>query len=307
MSMDTPTVFSLHPAVRAAKGCGLAVAEHEPVGVLEEAEKSAVYRVCLADGSTLILKRCSTAAAEIERRLYEALLPELPIPMLRYFGSCDVGGTRWLALEDAGDDEPALGDDTALAVLTDFVGTLHREGRGLHARHVLPARGAAYFAERLSLARAQLLLRFEQDDLDEDDHSTVERALVLCDLLAAHWQEIEGICGRFPETLVHGDLVEENLRVVHSDGRRTLLALDWEKAGWGCLAVDLVRVDPDGYFAANRDWLEASREEFDLFLRVGQIFRQFVHAWTEKSVGKIERGERRLAKIVSDAGWSAAP
>jgi aminoglycoside phosphotransferase (APT) family kinase protein len=117
------------------------------------------------------------------------------------------------------------------------------------------------------------------------------------------WPHLEAICERFPPTLVHGDFVEENLRVTAENGHRRLVPLDWEKAGWGVPAVDLVRVDVDLYYELAGEWLRSSRRELAELVLAGKIFRVLVHRWTEKSIGKAKRAEARLAKLMSDAGW----
>src|SRR5437867_10495561 len=58
-------------------------------------------------GSAVIAKRCPRAQALLERTFYEEILPHLPVPTLRYYGSEEEPDTGfcWLFLGDA-DGEP---------------------------------------------------------------------------------------------------------------------------------------------------------------------------------------------------------
>jgi aminoglycoside phosphotransferase (APT) family kinase protein len=135
------------------------------------------------------------------------------------------------------------------------------------------------------------------------DGAILERAIDRCDRLAAVWPRIEGICARFPDTVVHGDVAAENLRVVGVGSTRRLVPLDWEKSGWGVPAVDLVTADPGVYWQLTGGWLRTSREAFDELVSVGRIFGVLLHQWAAKSIGKAERTEARLGKLLARSGW----
>ena len=297
----------VHPALAAAERMGLAVEAAARVEVIDETGKSAAYRVRLAEprGRSLVVKRCADGLGEVERMLYERVLPVLSVSRPQCCGSHeDADGVVWLALEDAGDDEPSLRTPASRAALTEWAATLHREGARL-AGTGLPDRGPAHFRRRLDEARARLVSRLDAGGDDADDRDVLHRAVERCDRLVSVWPRIESICERFPRTLVHGDLVEENLRVTTRNGSRRLVALDWEKAGWGVPAVDLVRVDADLYRELTQQWLACSREGLEQLVFVGRLFRVLVHRWTAKSIGKTERADVRLGRLLAEARWEA--
>jgi hypothetical protein len=295
----------LDPAVRCALHCGLRVVERAPVQVLTETQKSAVYRVVL-EGTprSAVVKRSSASLGNAERVLYESVLPELSVRTPRFFGSWEDGGATWLVLEDVGDELPRADAATGAAVSI-WAASLHLEGLDFGTGVTLPGRGAAHFAERLSNARWSLQDRLERSDLDAEARSVIELAVARCDVLAGRWPEIERLTAQFPETIVRGDLAEENVRIVRTGGTSVLVPFDWEKAGWGCPALDLALADDDVYYAATRERFGASAEEFATLAVVGAILRVLVHAWATKPVHKVARYERRLTRLMEEAGWSS--
>jgi len=80
--------------------------EAERIEVLkEEPLRTAVYRLHLQGGRerTVIAKRSRHDTARVERTIYEQILPELPIRLLRYYGSVSEpsNGFCWLFIEEA--------------------------------------------------------------------------------------------------------------------------------------------------------------------------------------------------------------
>ena len=297
-----------HPAALAATRCGLrgAVVAVQP---LEESAKSAVYRLTLHGGPrpSVILKRCDAEKGEVERTLYGEVLPHLPVGAPAHLGSwADDRGSVWLAVEDAGDAEPRLDRGDLRRELTDWAATLHRTGSRAAILDGLPDRSARHYLERLRASRADLLARLDGNGLRVRDRPVLERAFARCDELEGRWSAVEELCARVPVTLVHGDLVEENLRVVLGPTGRRLVALDWEKAGAGCPLVDLVRVDAGLYWRLNGRWLGVAPDVYDRLLRVGDILRTLSHRWAASSAGKAERAERRLARAMAGAALGGA-
>jgi hypothetical protein len=82
--------------------------------------------------------------------------------------------------------------------------------------------------------------------------------------------------------------------------------LDWEKAGWSAPAVDLPRLEIENYRTLVAGWLPISAVDSDEMVRIGRIFRVLVHRWSAKPLRKVARYERRLASLMSEAGWEDA-
>jgi hypothetical protein len=298
-----------HPAALAATRCGL---EGAVVGVreLEESWKSAVFRVIMEGGSapSVVLKRCDAERGMAERTLYGDVLARLPVPAPAHLGSwTDDDGNVWLAVEDVGDTEPSLERGDLRRQLTEWAAALHRAGSRLAIVGDLPDRSAGHYLARLRSTRATLLGRVGAEGLPRGRREVLERAIARCDQLEGRWDAVQELCSRVPVTLVHGDLAEENLRVVQGPAGPRLVALDWEKAGAGCPLVDLVRVDPGLYWSLNGGWLGVDRGVYQRLLHVGDVLRVLTHRWGASSVKKAERAERRLGRAMAGAALGEAP
>jgi aminoglycoside phosphotransferase (APT) family kinase protein len=272
------------------------------VEVLEHGSKSSVHRVSwqAPRPGSCVVKRYLAADRSFERDFYGRLARRAPVPVLHCYGSYeDEDGSVWLALEDAGDTEPSIGSADDRMLLTEWAVNLHMGGASVGAAS-LPDAGPRRFAERLRTATAHLEARLGTEALDDDERDVIERCIERCRQLSRVWPQIERVCSRFPRTLVHGDLVEENLRVRATPRGPELVALDWEKVGWGVPAVDLVRVDPELYWTTAKRWLGGTRAEFDRLVLVGRIFRVLVHRWAEKSIRKAEHAEARLGRLLAE-------
>jgi aminoglycoside phosphotransferase (APT) family kinase protein len=208
----------------------------------------------------------------------------------------------WLVLEDAGDIEPSLESPVSRTLLTEWAARLHVEG-ARPRRRGLPNVGPRSFTRRLADAESRVRRRLANGRLDEHDRHVLARCAERCGELKALWPQIEETCSVFPRTIVHGDLVEKNLRLKASSAGPRLVPLDWEKAGWGVPAVDLVSVDPELYWERTSTWLGRTRAELDRLVIVGRIFTVLSRCWTETSIHEADRAEALLGRLLADAGW----
>lgn len=192
---------------------------------------------------TLFVKHLSTAPADHpdkrcrdrEWRLYEDWLRADGLPVPRYYGSrLDAGGSRReLYLEYVADWslkyqalEHWFAAAPALARLH-----AHFAGRAVELRscdHLLRL-DAAYFrgwAERA---------------LDVAGRQSPELAAELAEVVECHGAVAE-LLERQPPTLVHNDLAPKNVLVDRSRQPARFCIVDWEMAGVGCGALDLVHL-----------------------------------------------------------------
>jgi len=272
------------------------------VEMLQDAEKSSVHRLSWwgPQPRTCVVKQYRTAVGGYERDFYRHLAHRLSVPTLHCYGSVEAeDGLVRLALEDDGDRAPSFESPGSRALLTEWAAALHMGGTSIAAAS-LPDAGPDRYARRLADTTARLVSRLEIDELDEKDRAILERCLDRCRQVSSVWPDLEQVCRRFPPTLVHGDLVEENLRLRATPAGPVLIALDWEKVGWGAPAVDLVRVDPDLYWSRAQRWLGGTRAEFDQLVRAGLIFRVIAHRWAEKSIRKVQHAESRLSRLLAE-------
>src|SRR5438093_1311268 len=92
-----------HPAARA--WCEFQQAWIEPgrIDTLKDKRKSSVYRLhgVGPGGAAVIARRCRPAVAEVQRLIYEELLPLAPVRSLQCYGALTNCEYNWLFLEEA--------------------------------------------------------------------------------------------------------------------------------------------------------------------------------------------------------------
>jgi aminoglycoside phosphotransferase (APT) family kinase protein len=106
--------------------------------------------------------------------------------------------------------------------------------------------------------------------------------------VADGWARVEALCAAWPRTLVHGDIGGKNVRVRGGVPGAELLVFDWEMAGLGIPAVDLLKADLDEYLAVARErWPELDRESLAQQRHVGLLLRGAIASidWTALCLG----------------------
>ncbi len=242
---------------------------------------TAVHRLVLPGEArpSVIAKRAPEATAVVERIVYEQLLPGLPVPTLRYFGSVQEaeGGFSWLFLEDARGGKYRRELPSHRAAAARWLGVLHRSLPKLPAVQPLPDRRPSHYRRLLRSGRDALLLRLAAPALTPEGQAVLEAVLAHCDRLESRWSELERVCEGIPDTLVHGDFIDNNVHVRATPSGLVFLPFDWEKAGWGVPAEDLSSVDGHAYWASVRDGPAGlAREPIRRLASAGRIFRCLV-------------------------------
>jgi hypothetical protein len=266
--------------------------------------KASVYLLehAAEDGSAVVAKRCHRTTARVERTVYERILPNVRVSKLRYHGYYEEaeGDFGWLFLENAG-RKKLLAWEGELAAA--WVARLHVEAARLVEQAALPERGPAHYREHLCAVRASIAAILAdhspaktdtqtQGEADAD-RSMLRRLQELLDKIDSRWQTICAPCASAPRTLVHGDFGWKNLRTRTSALGTELVALDWETAGWGPIAVDLPQLHarvgkpradkpprwlgtvPLEVYAAHADgaWDGSKRQDLAWIAATGTIFR----------------------------------
>src|SRR5262245_45162271 len=248
-----------HPAVRA--WARLRPGAPARVVRLQNKAKGGVYRLEGAGpgGSAIIAKHSSPERIHRERAVYEQVLPALPVLTVRCHGFVEDpdGQGCWLFLEDAGGEEysPSSALDRALAGR--WLGLLPASGTRLAAGSRQPDLGPHHYLDHLHSAHATLLLHLTNPALTGGDVGVLREVVRQCEVIAAHWGDVQRVCAGLPRTFVHGDFAPKNVRVRVGTGVLTLVPFDWGSAGWGVPAADLVQAGsaPDhgtdwGYWAS---------------------------------------------------------
>jgi len=300
VSKRGPNVMS-HPAVHA----WLQLHPHaEPLRIIPlkvRKRKNMVYRIDLAgqNGAAVIAKRCGKATALVERAVYEEILPRVAVPSLGYHGSLEEpdGEYCWLFVEEAtgADYSNLVAEHRAQAAR--WLGLLHTSAADAAVKGRLPDAGPGRYLDILRAACESMQQHVDNPVLTPDDVSFIERILARLQDLAAHWDRIVAACDGVPQTLVHGDFNGQNLRLRSANGKSTILAFDWEDAGWGVPAVDLAQLAvPSGKLSANPDvptywstvrerWPNASAETLRRLACCGTVFRALAALdWDAKSL-----------------------
>jgi len=243
--------FASHPAVLAWDRVSPDGAEVIGVSELKLGRKSQVYRLLLAGSpQPLVAKRSRIESSRTERLAYESILPSLGIPSLTYHGSVEEEGEGfgWIFLEDAGDRNDVYDHPDLYA---SWLAACHENG-GL-ARNLLSYRGPDDYLTHLRNGRERIRRIME---VSREQRSWLDRAVDCCDRIEHQWSEVEQLCNALSPSLVHGDLKGKNLRVREDGGRRTLLVLDWEVAGWGSPVPDLHGLCPESRGDSARRMIE---------------------------------------------------
>lgn len=321
-----------HPAAQAWRATEPERIVPKAIAVLKKwtrHQKSGVYRLAGVGpgGSAVVAKRCPLRTAAVEQPIYEAFLPQLPLPTLGYFGSVEDpdGQSRWLFMEDASGDLYSPQNREHCALAARWLAAIHNASRGNDWKTRLPDRGPDWYLQLLRSFRAKVREHLANPDLSREGALVFQTVIEQCDVLEAHWREIGQICDQVPRTLVHGDFVVKNLRVRNSAAGSALLVFDWEFACWGVPGADLAQhtgdmASPDFavYLACQesppmiKDETQAQR-----LAACGKFFRLLDEmAWTSMSlrfgrpeslinpVNNLRAYGERMAFALSDVGWT---
>jgi aminoglycoside/choline kinase family phosphotransferase len=145
----------------------------------------------------------------------------------------------WLFLEDAGTQ--AFSEDRAAdrALAADWLGRLHGGAMGLELAGVLDDTGPSYYLEELREARSNIETGLRADVASPTASAELRATLERCEQLESAWSAVTDRCALVPRTLVHGDMIDKNLRIRTNAGVSRVVAFDWETVGWAVPAPDL--------------------------------------------------------------------
>jgi hypothetical protein len=328
-----------HPAVRAWGRLKPERLEPESIVVIKRwkknplfgSYKSGVYLLAGVgrDGSGVIAKRCPPHTAAVERLIYEEFLPQVPLPTLGYYGSVEEGDGQswWLFIEEATGELYSPNNPEHRALAGRWLAAVHRAGCDPRWKQGLPDRGPEQYLQLLRTCRAKLREHFTNPHLPLEGPTVLPALVRQCDVIEAHWTELEALCQIAPKTVVHCDFAIKNLRVRPAAHGPELLVFDWEYAGWGVPNIDLAQyiggvASPD--LAVYRSALEcwtAVREEAQVrrLADCGGFFRLMGNMhWASlglalaetiylaEPVSELRSYSRRMAQVLEEIGWTTS-
>jgi hypothetical protein len=268
----------------------------------------------------VIAKWCTKDIATVERTVYERILPHLPVTSVGFYGyieerAGEYGRSCWLFLEDAAGRCYSLkrGRDRALAGR--WLAVMHTAAAQLPTASELPDRSPSYYLKELQCARERILQNLPSPWFNADDRELLTSVVTQCDIAESNWDKVESFCEPIPCTLVHGDFKRKNVRVRTSASESSLFPLDWEMAGWGPPAPDLVIVDVPTYWTIVRDiWPRLGREDVGRLAEFGLLLRLLISIgwetvclpWSEKDGEPLENlpiFHARMKNCFRTLGW----
>jgi len=324
-----PEPLAEHRAVRAWSQLQPERVEPECIEILRLRTKSAVYRLAGVgpDGSAVIAKKCYASTAAVERKIYQELLPRLPLPAVRWLGFVNEpeGEYSWLFLQEAEGREYYLLSRADRELAGRWLGTLHSAASRAVLGTCLPSREPSHYLHLLRSSRAAVLKLAGNPVVPEEELPVLRAVAAWCDVIESHWGALVDLCASLPRTVVHGDLAIKNVRVRCTAQSAALLVFDWEMAGWGVPATDLAQftgrtVSPD--LVAYVSVMEARGMRMDTraarrVAECGKFFRliddiSWACQWVEddsylflkKPISFLRSYERRLVETLHVAGWA---
>lgn len=307
-----------HPAVVAWRELQPKRIEPDQIELLKREKKSYVCRLAgVGQGnSAVIAKRCRKAKSTVERTVYAEVLPHLPVAALHYYGAVEADNQYcWLFLEDAGGEKFSRYAPQHRVLAAQWLGTVHTSAPVVAASTTLPDRGPTHYLNHLSLARHNILNNLDNPALGANHRKLLDNMLTRLDFVESNWSELDALCEAVPRTLVHGDIAGRNIRVRQTSRELTLVAFDWETAGWGVPAADLLCVDLKAYWSVvHHYWPGMDFQVLQQLTNIGRLLRgaiapiswlshSLAYEWADKQMGTMEAYLITLLEAIRAVGW----
>src|SRR6266567_2191350 len=294
----------------------------------------AVYRLegVGADGAAVIAKRCTRGGGQIERTVYERILPHVPLAGPRYYGTVPESPEDsaedgcWLFIgEIQGEKYNRLSPDHRAAAAR-WLGILHTEAQAAAAQAGLPEAGPSRYREQMRATRDLILAQVDNPAFSAEDVAFLDVLVARFDELDEDWDRLARACTGLPPTLIHGDFNGKNLRMQASPQSLQVGAFDWEDAGWAVPAVDLAQaVDPSCHISASPDlatywavvrerWPHCDQADIERLATCGTVWRavaaitweahHLARPWADAFIPNLRLYEAELTHALDRFGWA---
>ena len=247
-----------HPAVSAWLELSVAGDIPDLISTLKKKEGSnAIYRLEFksASRSAIIAKYCPEETASLERKIYETVLPAVPVSKFCYYGSVPDKGRawRWLFMEDVGNQAFNVDNPEHRDLAAKWLGVFHAFTSNGEHHQWLPERGSDFYETLLCKARQAIQANLSSRSLPARQVGILWDGLDALDCLKSEWGVIEEFCEFMPSCIFHGDFVSKNVTVRVQDGMSQLFPYDWESVGYGVPAQDVREVNLQTYLLEVRN------------------------------------------------------
>lgn len=243
------TNLNRHPALIAWKKIDAGKVEAKGIETIQKMKKKtkrAVYRIEEIGPSktSVIAKQSRRLEAIRERSIYEQILPQLPFPAPQFYGFVEETDSEfaWLFLEDVGGETYSPLQKRHRVNAARWMGLMHSSAAQLIDSVYLPDLGTNYYLECLRDAYRLVLNNLSNPALTTDDVGDLNAVLSQCELVESQWGTVERLCKQIPQTLVHSDFKQDNMRVLTSSSGSSILVFDWGNAGWGVPSRDIANL-----------------------------------------------------------------
>ncbi len=294
----------------------------------------AVYRLegVGIDGAAVIAKRCTRGGGQIERTIYERILPHVPLPGPRYYGTVPRSPEDpaedgcWLFIgEIQGEKYDRLSPDHRAAAAR-WLGILHTEAQAAAAQAGLPDAGPTRYHEQMRATRDVIRAQVDNPAFGAADVAFLDVLVARFDELDEDWDRLARACTGLPPTLIHGDFNGKNLRMQASPQGLRVGAFDWEDAGWAVPAVDLAQaVDPSCHISASPDlatywavvrerWQHCDQADIERLATCGAVWRavaaitweahHLARPWADAFIPNLRLYEAELTHALDRFGWA---
>src|SRR5213593_1647368 len=289
------------------------------------------------DSAAVIAKRCTQGGGQIERIVYERILPHVPLAGPRYYGT--VSGSHedhaedvcWLFIgEIQGEKYDMLRPDHRAAAAR-WLGILHTAAQSAADQAGLPDGGPSRYRDQMRATRDLIRAQVNNPAFSADDVAFLDGLVARFDELDEDWDRLARACTGLPPTLIHGDFNAKNLRVCTAaqGGGAEIGAFDWEEAGHAVPGIDLAQaVDPSCRIAANPDlatyhavvrerWPNCDATDVDRLATCGAVWRalaviswdgqHLARPWADAFLPNLRMYEAELTHALDRFGWRVRP
>src|SRR5216110_207666 len=286
------------------------------------------------DGSPVIAKRCTREAGQIERIVYERVLPHVPLAGPRYYGTVEGPPDEdvcWLLIGEIEGEKYDMLRPVHRAAAARWLGILHTAARSAADQAGLPDAGPSRYRAAMRATRDLIRAQINNPAFSADDVAFLDGLVARFDELDEDWDRLARACTGLPSTLIHGDFNAKNLRVCTSaqGGGAEIGAFDWEEAGHAVPGIDLAQaVDPSCRIAASPDlatyhavvrerWPNCDATDVERLATCGAVWRalaviswdaqHLARPWADAFLPNLRMYEAELTHALDRFGWRVRP